>query len=181
MTVQLQDASGSPVNATSNVTVSLSSSSSGGAFSNGTSTITSVTIPSGSSNASFYYTDSKAGTPTITAAATDLTSATQTVTINAAALDHITLSPASAIITAGDSQSYTAEAYDAYGNDLGDVTASTTFSLLDPISGSCTGASCAPTTAGDYSVAGSLGGKIASASLTVTSAVGRSLRHQHDQ
>ena len=40
-------------------------------------------IPGSNSTASFYYGDTKAGTPTITAAGTGLTSATQTATITA--------------------------------------------------------------------------------------------------
>src|SRR5439155_2024664 len=45
----------------------------------------SVSIASGSSSASFKYTDPKAGTPTITAASIGLTSATQLETVNAGA------------------------------------------------------------------------------------------------
>src|SRR5204862_1198779 len=50
-----------------------------------TTTITSVTIVSGASSASFKYNDPKAGTPTITAASSGLSSATQleTVTVGA--------------------------------------------------------------------------------------------------
>jgi hypothetical protein len=44
---------------------------------NGGPTITSVPITSGSSSATFWYGDTTTGTPTITAAATGLTSATQ--------------------------------------------------------------------------------------------------------
>ena len=46
---------------------------------------------------------------------------------NAAAVDHIVISPNNATITAGGSQSYTAQAFDAANNSLGDVTATTTF------------------------------------------------------
>ncbi len=82
ITVQEQDALGNP--ATSAETVNLSSNSSGPhafAATSGGAAVTSVTIPAGSSSASFFYGDTKAGTPTITAAATGLTSATQTETI----------------------------------------------------------------------------------------------------
>ena len=40
------------------------------------------------------------------------------------------ISPASATITAGGSQAYTAKGFDAANNSLGDVTASTTFTIL---------------------------------------------------
>jgi uncharacterized repeat protein (TIGR02543 family) len=84
ITVQRQDAYGNAVTSGGSLTVNLSSSSSGGKFyaSSGSSTaITSVSISSGSSSANFYYQDSTAGSPTITAASGTLTSATTTFTI----------------------------------------------------------------------------------------------------
>jgi type II secretory pathway pseudopilin PulG len=84
ITVQEQDSGGNPT--TTAETVNLSSSSTGSAHfatsSNGTS-ITSISIASGSSSATFYYGDTKAGAPVITASATGLTAGTQTETINA--------------------------------------------------------------------------------------------------
>ena len=47
----------------------------------GTTIVTSVTINAGSSSATFYFKDSNAGSPTITASATGLTSATTTFTV----------------------------------------------------------------------------------------------------
>jgi hypothetical protein len=89
ITVQLQDGVGSPVNAgPGGLTVNLSSNSVGVhefSATSGGSTVTSVVIPSGSSTATFYYGDQKAGSPTITASATGVTSATQTETINGGA------------------------------------------------------------------------------------------------
>jgi hypothetical protein len=86
ITVQLQDSNGNPVLAgTSGVTVNLGTSTTTGAFwsnSAGTTKITSITIPSGSSSASFYYSDTAAGSPILTASSTGLTSATTTFTIN---------------------------------------------------------------------------------------------------
>ena len=68
ITVQRQSASNTP---TTNgaLTVYLFTSSSGGVFRNtaDSATITSVTIPDGSSSASFRYKDTVAGSPTITA------------------------------------------------------------------------------------------------------------------
>jgi PKD repeat protein len=84
ITVTQEDSSGLAVNAVNALTVSLTTTSSTGAFYNnaaGTGTaITSVTITSGSSSANFYYKDS-AGLPTLTASSTGLTSATTTFTI----------------------------------------------------------------------------------------------------
>src|SRR5439155_11099599 len=52
---------------------------------NDTSTISTVSIPTGPSSTSFKYNDPKAGAPTITAAASGLTNATQLETVNAGA------------------------------------------------------------------------------------------------
>ena len=80
-------------------------------------------------------------------------------------LDHIAIAPVSAEITAGGSQSYTAQSFDADGNPLGDVTASTTFSIAPD--GSCTGNVCTATVAGTHVVTGTRGSKTATASLQV--------------
>jgi hypothetical protein len=86
ITVQLQDSNGNPVSAgTGDVTVNLGTSTTTGTFwsnSGGTTKITSITIPSGSSSVSFYYSDTAAGSPILTASSTGLTSATTTFTIN---------------------------------------------------------------------------------------------------
>ncbi|MBC7226320.1 MAG: DUF11 domain-containing protein [Thermoflexales bacterium] len=55
---------------------------------------------------------------------------TARVTIQPAALHHIIVSPDTATIQAGQSQTYTTAAYDTYGNWRGDVTNQTTFSIL---------------------------------------------------
>ena len=85
ITVQRQDAYGNPVTSGS-ITVSLSTTeTSSGKFysdSGGTTQITSVPINSGSSSASFYYKDTAAGTPTLTASSGSLTPATTQFTIN---------------------------------------------------------------------------------------------------
>src|SRR5207247_10934295 len=87
-TVQRQDAYNNPNTSDATITVNLSSdSTSAFAFRDvaDSTTITSVTIASGSSSASFKYNDPKAGTPTITAAKSGLTSATQLETVTAGA------------------------------------------------------------------------------------------------
>src|SRR5204862_4195036 len=55
--------------------------------------------------------------------------------VNAAALDHIKISPASATILAGGSQAYTAEALDQHNNSRSDVRAEER--LVGKESGSC--------------------------------------------
>src|SRR5439155_10490581 len=88
MTVQRQDAYNNPNTSDATISVDLSSDSSGTyAFRDvaDTTTITNLTIASGASSASFKYNDPKAGTPTITAASSGLTSGTQLETVTAGA------------------------------------------------------------------------------------------------
>jgi parallel beta-helix repeat protein len=106
-----------------------------------------------------------AGPHTVTANDAGKTS-TASLAVNPGPLDHLSLSPASATIAAGGAQAYTAQARDQYGNPLGDVTTSTTFSISPD--GSCVGASCSASLAGLHTVTGSDGGKTGTASLTVT-------------
>ena len=87
------------------------------------------------------------------------------IATSAASLDRIVLTPATAAIAAGGSQSYTAEGYDAYGNDLGDVTSDTSFSIAPD--GSCSGSSCTATIDGAHTVTGTDGGITGTASLKV--------------
>src|SRR5207244_2525018 len=94
---------------------------------------------------------------------------TASLKVDAGALHHLALSPASATITARESQAYTAEGRDIYNNSLGDVTAATTFTITPD--GTCTGASCSATVADSssshHTVTGDDGGKTGTASLTV--------------
>jgi len=85
--------------------------------------------------------------------------------VSAGPVDHLSLSPASASIAAGGSQAYTAQARDQYNNPLGDVTASTVFSIAPD--GSCTGATCTASATGAHTVTGTSSGKSGTASLTV--------------
>jgi hypothetical protein len=80
ITVQLQDASSYSVSAGSNIVITLvtSASSSGHFYSdkNGQTQISTITIKQGQSSGSFYYMDTAAGNPTLTASSPSLKSAT---------------------------------------------------------------------------------------------------------
>ncbi len=97
--------------------------------------------------------------------------ATQTFTLTVAPgpLDHLALSPPSATIAAGGSQTYEAEGFDSVGNDLGDMTAATTFTIGPD--GSCAGATCTATVPGPHTVSGLDGAAGGTATLTVGPAV----------
>ena len=81
------------------------------------------------------------------------------------ALDHIVISPAQATIKLGESQAYTAEAFDEDGDSLGDVTGDTSFSI-DP-SGSCSGETCSASVPGTFTVTGTYLGASDTAQLRI--------------
>lgn len=159
---------------TSNVTVALSTTSSGGSFSNsatGTfSSTSSLSIAAGSTSASFYYKDTVAGSPTVTASASGWTSATLPVTVSAGPLAKITVSPASASVAEGATQVFTATGSDAYGNA---VTVNATWATnisgasVSSGSGSSTTFTAGPNT-GSGTVTATEGSVVGSASVTVT-------------
>ena len=122
-TAQLRDTFGNVAVAPSGGTaISLSSNSTGtrifSATLNGTS-VTTRTIAAAASTVSFYYGDTKVGTPTITITATGLTSATQTTTITPATATALAITSgavsgaASATATLGP---ITVQLRDAFGN-----------------------------------------------------------------
>jgi outer membrane protein assembly factor BamB len=82
-------------------------------------------------------------------------------------LDHLVLTPTSSTITAGGSQAYTATGFDASGNNLGDVTSSTTFAISG--AGSCADSSCTATAPGTYTVTATDGTATGTATLHVAS------------
>jgi hypothetical protein len=79
--------------------------------------------------------------------------------------DHIVISPSNATIDPGDSQNYTAEAFDTDGNSMGNVTASTSFSISP--NGSCSGNTCTASQPGNHTVTGTFSGDSDTATLTV--------------
>jgi hypothetical protein len=172
--LQLQ-ASGAAQATPSNVAVTLSSSSATGSFSSGNGVWAStlqLTVPAGSSTTpAFLYEDTKAGSPTITAAALGLTSGTQSVTVTAAALASIAMAPVSATVSAGATQAFTATGADAYGNPVSITGATWSLSpaSLGTLSAS-TGTSTvftAAATAATGSVTATVGSVTGSAAVTV--------------
>ena len=118
-------------------------------------------------------TATRAGDHTVTAAvdaAGRRITGTAELRVVAGPLASMTLRPDPATITAHGSRTYTAHGLDVAGRDLGDVTAGTRFSIRPD--GSCTGATCTATKAGNHTVIGTvdIGDRkvIAIASLHVT-------------
>lgn len=83
--VTLADVVGDPANASANVTVNLSGASSGSFYSNSacTTSASTVTIASGSSNATIYYKNNSAQSLVLQAGSAGLTSALHSVNVNA--------------------------------------------------------------------------------------------------
>ena len=122
ITVQLQNSGGAPQTATSNITVSLSTTSTGGVFRNSSSlsALTSVTIASGNNSASFKYSDTVApATPTLTASAAGISPATQleTITVGTAAELGFTGQPGSTNLGA-TLEPVVVQVEDQYGNPV---------------------------------------------------------------
>ena len=119
ITVQEQDQFGNATTTTETVNLSTSNSATG-LFKDeatGLTTITSVTISAGSSTASFKYVDTLASSPTLTAAATGLTTATQTETVIAAAASQLLFTTGTQTLTAGvNSGTITVQELDQFGN-----------------------------------------------------------------
>jgi hypothetical protein len=102
------------------VTVTLSSSSPAGTFAPSSdgpwSSTLSVEVPVGSTDASFYYRDTAAGTPTLTASAPGRDAVQQVETVAPGALARLAVTPSSATLRRGDTLQLGATGADAYGN-----------------------------------------------------------------
>jgi hypothetical protein len=157
------------------VQVSLGSSSSGGQFAptgGGWNSTLTLTIPAGATvSPDFYYSDTRAGTPTLSATASGFTGATQTETVNAAQLASLNVSPTSAIVSTGGTQPFTSSGADAYGNAVSTSGATWGTTVPGAFVSPSTGASTtftAGSTAASGAVTATLNGIQGSASVTVT-------------
>jgi PKD repeat protein len=79
--------------------------------------------------------------------------------------DHIVISPSNATIDPGDSQNYSAEAFDTDGDSRGTVTAATSFSISP--NGSCSGNTCTANQPGTHTVTGTFSDDSDTATLIV--------------
>jgi len=160
---------------TGGVSVKLSTTSSGGVFSTSatgafTRTLT-VPVGAGGTGATVYYEDTVAGSPTLTAAASGWTTATQAETVQAGTLAKITVSPSSVSLGAGATQVFTASGADAYGNAVtagfNPTWSTTTGGTLSAKSGTSTKLTAPSTAVSKGSVTATQGGVQGSATVTV--------------
>jgi hypothetical protein len=159
-----------PVTAPSDQAVALTTTSPSGAFSTAPtgpwSPTLSLTIPTGASTASFYYTDTLAGSPTLSASG-----AAQVETVTPGAVAKLAIAPGNATVAAGNSQSFTVTGSDAYGNVvLGTPTWTLSSSVLGRLLAAADGSALftAGTRAASGSVTATVGTVTASAPITVT-------------
>lgn len=89
------------------------------------------------------------GPHTVTATNGTVTT-TASLQVNPGPLASLVLSPSATTVVLGNSQAYTAQGRDSFGNSLGDLTAGTTFAIFPD--GTCTGATCSPASIGDHTV-----------------------------
>jgi subtilase family serine protease len=161
---------------TTDVIATVSSSSVNGAFATSPSgpwaSTLSLTITAGqTASPSFYYEDTSAGSPKLTASGSGVSSGSQTETVNAAGLSSITVSPGTTTLAVGGSQTFTAVGKDQYGNAVGVANASWTTNApgsLSPSSGSST-VFTAGSSPGGGTVTAAVGSSSGSATVTVTS------------
>ncbi len=167
--------------ASADTPVTLTTTSTKGQFSTSpsgpwTSTLT-VTIPAGSTSTAFYYQDTAAGTPTISAAIAGQPAATQVETVTAAAPVKLTVKPRAVVVVGGSRRPLAAEVVDKFGNPS---TAPVTWSVSSPKFGTVTPATGGSTTfaaswtaSGRVHVKASVNGLSSAALITVKLAPAR--------
>jgi len=147
ITVQSQDAFGNAQTNATVVTVNLTSSSTGATFysTNGVTVITSTNILANQTTASYFYKDTVAGSPTITNAASGLTSDTQVVTVVPAGAFTLTMAQQpSGTATAGTAFATQPQVtvVDQFGNNVAN---GTTVTATETSGGNLNGTATAPT------------------------------------
>jgi hypothetical protein len=124
MTVTLQNANNLTINASQPTAISLSSSDNSGIFysdAGKSQIITSITIPQGSSSAPFYYSQTRSGSPQITATGTGLSVSSATLTVLPyGSIDHVTFTnnpyTAGNALEKSEPGTFTVTLYDAFNN-----------------------------------------------------------------
>ena len=123
MTIALLTSGGTPQNAEAPLAVTLTSSSPQGGFSTSptgpfTPTLVLTILPGSNAAGPFYYQDTKAGAPLLTAAAAGITSGTQTETILPGEVVSVSVKPTSVTVGANSPQTFAVLAVDSFGNTV---------------------------------------------------------------
>jgi hypothetical protein len=140
VTVQMQLGSGVATTSATATTITLASTSSGAIFatSTGGASVTTVTLLANTSSVTFYYGDTKVGSPTITTSATNATNGTQSETVVAGPGTHLifTTSSFSTPASIPPGQPFTVTLEDAYGNATTSASATTITLASSSVAGS---------------------------------------------
>ena len=176
MTLFLTRSSGGPTTTPTALTITLSSSSPRGTFSTSpdgpwSSTLPITIGPGSGSSLPFFYLDTRAGSPVLSASATSVTSGTQTETITPGPAVSIAIKPKSAAVAARASRQFAATGSDAYGNGF-PVTATWSLSPrtiggIAPTTGNTT-TFTASRTLGDGTITAALASSTGTQSATAT-------------
>ena len=159
------------VQATGDTTVTFASNAATGTFATAPGGPWSSTVSVSGSTATVYYRDTKAGSPKLTASASGFASATQAETVTAAALATLTVTPGTASLGVGATQSYRAAGTDAFGNAVAVAPAWSVAPALGsfaPTSGATTTFTASAT--GTGTVTATTGGVTATSTLSVSTA-----------
>ena len=120
VTIQLEDQFGNPVGSPSPQTINLSSTSAAGSFfatQTSTTLVTTLNLAAGQDTVSFYYSDTTAGTPTLTAVGPFASAPpTQQETVTAAPASQVAITSAALTLAAGTRGQFTIELEDRFGN-----------------------------------------------------------------
>jgi hypothetical protein len=157
----------------SGLSVTVSSSTNSGRFATSptgpwTSTINLPLAAGASLTENFYYQDTKAATPTVTATAPGYSNASQTENVVAAALARLAITPTSAQTRVGSTVTLQASGTDAYGNPLAvnpSWSVTPNLGTFSPTSGGRT--TFIATTAGSGTITATANDQTTSATLTV--------------
>jgi len=137
LTITARNASNQPVTSPTATTITLATTSAGGAFARNLTediatrwTYTTVVLPAGQSSVNVYYKDTTSGTPTISGTVVGMAPFTQTATISSPYL--FTVTGISDPIKAGVPSSVTIRVTDKNGNQRTDYTGTINFTSTDP-------------------------------------------------
>lgn len=158
-------------------TVTLTTTSSGGGFATTTTgpftRSLSMSIPAGSTTSGgFYYRDTVAGHPVVSASSPGYTSASQSLSVTAGPLTTITISPQSNSVAVGGTTPYTASGTDAYNNAVSITpgwSVSPALGSFSPSSGASTTFTAGRST-GSGTITATVGKVTGTAAVTVTAA-----------
>ena len=123
LTVVLEDLGGNQTTDSSNVSVTLSSTSNGASFASSSdgADVSTIEIDAGQVGTTFYYGDTATGEPTIGVTASGLQGATQIESVSPGAASSVAILSGSISVTVNTSFTVQTQIVDAFGNPVADI------------------------------------------------------------